>query len=40
MMNPPKRESRVERAGRNLRPYRDLLLAVIFLMIGFLMGKF
>lgn len=40
MMNPPRRETRVERAGKFLLTYKDLLIALIFLTMGFLMGKF
>ena len=40
MMNPPRRETRVERAGRFLLTHKDLVIAVLFLTLGFLMGKF
>lgn len=40
MMNPPRKERPVEAVARNLRVHRDLVIAVLFLAIGFLMGKF
>jgi hypothetical protein len=40
MMNPPRKEPRVERAGKFLLTHKDLVIALIFLMMGFLMGKF
>jgi hypothetical protein len=39
MMNPPRRERPVESVVRNLRLHRDLVIATLFLLIGFLMGK-
>lgn len=39
IMNPPRRERPVESVVRNLRPYRDLILATVFLLMGYVLGK-